>query len=417
MLIVFFLPKNQITCALHGLMLVFPNNFNTFAPHFIKPKPMKKIFILTFFISFLSAQGQKVDLDHFYFKVNYQVLPKEPVPFDKRTFSSRVKLGGTLQTYVNREDLNEKINIAGWKKVDENGTVDIELNLEDFVEKGASAQTRVEETKDKEGRVTSRKEYYYVLAKYATRGYAKVKGPITPIALTEKEIEAEKAKQAAVSTNRFLKNAVVKKDTLPSNEGFYIAFNGDVEYKSKEYQDATTPMKDFYLNRNPIRDKTLRSFADNSLNQFQNTINYTYGYKPKSDSEILWILDAKSDEGDAQIEAIKAVRNLFETMKADEPIDDLKANMQPLIEYFDSLKVKYNGDNKPSRKMRYSAYFNLAVIYLMLDEPDKSIVEAENLIKNDYDKSDGKAIIIKANDLIKSFKRAQTNTTHNKPFN
>ena len=67
--------------------------------------------------------------------------------------------------------------------------------------------------------------------------------------------------------------------------------------------------------------------------------------------------------------------------------------------------------------MRYSAYFNLAVIYLMLDEPDKSIVEAENLIKNDYDKSDGKAIIIKANDLIKSFKRAQTNTTHNKPFN
>ena len=38
-------------------------------------------------------------------------------------------------------------------------------------------------------------------------------------------------------------------------------------------------------------------------------------------------------------------------MKADEPIDDLKANMQPLIEYFDSLKVKYNGDNKPQNEI------------------------------------------------------------------
>jgi len=374
---------------------------------------MKKLFICALFLSFFGSKAQKVDLDHFYFNVSYQILPKEPVPFEKRTFSSRVKLGGALQIYVNPTNLNEKINITGWKKVDENGTVDIELNLEDFVEKGASPQTRVDETKDKDGKVISRKEYYYIVARYTTRGYAKVKGPLTPTPLSDKQIAEEKAKQAAASTNRFLKNAVVKKDTTVSKEGFNISFNGELEYKSKEYTDPSAPMKDFYLNKSAISDQTLRNFADNSLSSLNNNINYTYGFRPKSDNEILWILDAKNEEGKTQSEAIQAVKNFFSTMKADEPIDELKLNMQPLIDYFDSLKIKYAEDNKSSRKMRYSAYYNLAVIYLMLDEPEKSIAESEKLIANDYDKSDGKALIERANKLIGSFKEAKLNTTHN----
>lgn len=373
---------------------------------------MKKIFIFILFMSFFSSNAQKVDLDRFYFNVSYQILPKEPVPLEKRTFSSRVRLGGALQTYVDPASLNDKINIVGWKKVDQNGTVDIELNLEDFVENGASPHTRVDEKKDKDGRVTSRVEYYYVTAKYATRGYAKVKGPHTP-SVTESQIAAEKTVQAAATTNRFLKNAVIKKDTTTSNDGYNITFNGELEYVSKESTDPSVPMKDFRLNRNVIRDQKLREFADNSLNSFNNNINYAYGFKPRNDNEILWILDAKSDEGKTQTEAIQAVKALFATMKADEPIEELKSNMQPLIEYFDSLKTKYAEDNKPSRKMRYSAYFNLAVIYLMLDEPEKAIAESDKLIANDYDKSDGKAIIEKANKLIASFKTARTNSTHN----
>lgn len=364
-------------------------------------------------MSFLSSKAQKVDLDHFYFNVSYQILPKEPIPFEKRTFSSRVKLGGALQTYLNPINLNEKINIIGWKKVDQNGTVDVELNLEDFVEKGVSPQTRVDEKKDKDGRVISRKVYYYVVAKYATRGYAKVKGPITPTPISEKQIEEEKAKQASVANNRFLKNVVIKKDTTASKDGFNISFNGELEYKSKEYTDPSAPIDDFNLNKTAIRDQTLRDFADNSLANFSRNINYTYGFKPKNDNEILWILDAKNEEGKTQTETVQAVKFLFASMKADEPIDELKSNIQPLIEYFDSLKTKYAEDTKPSRKMRYSAYYNLAVIYLMLDEPEKAIAESEKLIANDYDKSDGKGLIERANKLIASFKAAKTNSTHN----
>ena len=49
----------------------------------------------------------------------------------------------------------------------------------------------------------------------------------------------------------------------------------------------------------------------------------------------------------------------------------------------------------------------------MLDEPAKAIDESEKLIANDYDQSDGKWLIERANKLIASFKAAKTNSTHN----
>ena len=374
---------------------------------------MKKTLIFLLFLVSVTISAQKVDLDRFYFDVNYQQLPQEPVPFEKRTFTSEVKLGGKIQTYANPTALNENVNIYGWKRSDENPTVKTELYIEDFVEKGVTPQIRVEETKDREGKVTSRREYHYVLATYSGRAYAKLVGPRTPAPLSAKQIEEEKAKQTAASTNRFLKNAVVKKDTTAANGGFNWNYNDEIEVKSAEFQDPGSAMKAFYLNKNGIHDNTLRGFVDGTLNKVNTSLNYNYGYKPVNTNQILWILDAKNEEGQTQIEAIQAVKSLFKIMKADEPIVDLKSNMQPLIEYFDSLKTKYTDDSKPARKMRYSAYYNLAVVYLLLDEPEKTIVEAEKLILNDYDKADGKELINRANNLLDDFKIANTRSRHN----
>lgn len=377
---------------------------------------MKKTLIFSLFLLSISVSAQKVDLDRFYFDVNYQILPKIPVPFEKRTFTSTVNLGGRIQTYTNSSAMNEKVKIYGWKKTEDNPTVKIELNIEDFVERNVSQEISVDELKDKDGKVISRKEYYYVIANYSGVAHAKIVGPRAPVILTEKQIEEEKAKQAAASSNRFLKNAVVKKDTVASNNGFRFNLSSDLSYKSKEFPTPSAAIKDFYLNKNAIFDEKLRDFAEGSMKDFNNRINNSYGFTPESRSEILWILDAKNEEGKTQIEAIQAVKELFKTMKPNEPIEDLRTNMQPLIEYFESLKTKYPDDNKPSRKMRYSAYYNLAMIYLMLDQPERTIIEAQKLIENDYDKSDGKVFIERANRLMDDFKKANTRSTHNPPL-
>lgn len=365
------------------------------------------------FLMSITLSAQKVDLDRFYFEANYQVLPRVAVPFEKRTFSSNVNLGGRIQTYTNSASLNERVKIYGWKKSEDSPTVKIELNIEDFVERSVSQEIRVEESKDKEGKVISHKEYYYVIANYSGIAHAKIIGPRAPVVLSAKQIEEEKAKQAAASSNRFLKNAVVKKDTTSSNNGFNFNLSGDLNYKSSEFQSPSAAIKDFYLNKNALFDKKLRDYVDGAVGDFHSRINSTYGFTPNSSNEILWILDAKNEEGQTQIEAIQAVKELFKTMKADEPIEDLRSNMQPLIDYFESLKTKYTEDNKPSRKMRYSAYYNLAEIYLMLDQPERTIIEAEKLIENDYDKSDGKAFVERAKRLIENFKTANNRSSHN----
>lgn len=379
---------------------------------------MKKTLILLLFLVSVTISAQKVDLDRFYFDVSYQQLPKEPVAFEKRTYVSEVKLGGKLQTYTNRVTLNDNVKIHGWKKTDENPTVKIELNIEDFVESRITPEIRVEEERDRQGKVTSRREYHYVLATYSGRGYAKIIGPRKADKIIAKQEEEAKAKQAAVaSTNRFLKNAVVKKDSSATNGGFKWSYDEEISVKSKEFDNPKAALKDFYLNKGALHDKTLREYVAAVNNNFINGINDVYGFKPVSTNQTLWILDAKNEEGATQIEAIQAVRALFKSMKADQPIEDLKSNMQPLIEYFESLKTKYTDDSKPARKMRYSAYYNLAVIYLLTDEPEKTIVEAEKLILNDYDKADGRQLINRANRLIEDFKIANTRTTHNPTLN
>lgn len=374
---------------------------------------MKKTLIFLLSLVSVTISAQKVDLDRFYFEVSYQQLPKEPVPFEKRSFFSLVNLGVKMQTFVDPTTVNDKISIKGWKKSYENTTVNIELKIEDFIERGVTPQTRVEETKDKDGKVTSRREFYYVLVKYSGRAHAKVVGPRTPKPLSAKELESEKTKQAAASANRFLKNAVVKKDTATTNDDSNITLNEDIEFKTTEYSDPSAAMKYYYLNKNVFHDNALRNYVESAVKNFNSNINYIYGYRPVYSNQMMWILDAKNEEGATQIEAIQAVRALFKTMKADEPIDDLKSNMQPLIEYFDSLKTKYTDDSKPARKMRYSAYYNLAVIYNLLDEPEKSILEAEKLILNEYDKADGKELIFNANKLIEEFKIAKLRSRHN----
>ena len=51
-------------------------------------------------------------------------------------------------------------------------------------------------------------------------------------------------------------------------------------------------MKEYILNKSSIRDKTLRDFADNSLNSLSYKINSVYGFRVRNDTPILWILDA-----------------------------------------------------------------------------------------------------------------------------
>jgi hypothetical protein len=367
---------------------------------------MKKITLLL--LLFVSSKNfaQKVDLDRFYFDVKYQDLPSENVPLEKRTYGIHVKTGGPVTNYMSESAIYDKINLVGWKRVEADPTVGIDFVLEDFVSRGSEAKSETVSNKDKDGKVTST-TYYWVESRYSARGYAKITGPMAP---PKQEAKKEEAKPV----NKFLVNAVINKPAAPTEDAQSISFNKEFTYTTdKNTSGSSTATTQFNNNKDAIYNQKLREFVDGSISTLWNRVNGRYGFPEIATRELVWILDAKNDEGKTQMEAVEAVKEIFKGMKADEPTDQLEANLKPLIEYFESLKTKYASDDKPGRKMRYSAYYNLAKIYLYLDQPDKTIKEGEALITNDYDPKDGKKLIEEANKLKELLAKTGFATRHN----
>lgn len=374
---------------------------------------MQKLLILALVASFSASYAQKVDLDKFHFNVSYQRLPKEFVPLENRTYGARVVIGGALRSYTDENIVYDKIKIHGWKKIEATPTVGIEMNLDDFAYRGSNVKSKTNEQKDKDGKVTSRTTIYWVEAGYEARGICRVKGPVTPKPLTEKEQEELKKKEEAKTNNRFLANVSVNKEPEVTG-GFNIGLGISETYSTSENASSSLVSQEFQNKKDAIYSEKLRGFVDGSINRVNYSLNSTYGFTPIQEEDYLWILNSKDHpEYQTQQDAIQAVKELFKTMKANESITALESNLAPLIDYLQSLKTKYKGDDKRNRKLRYSAYYNLSKIYYYLDKPEKAREEAEGLIKNEFDEKDGEKLAEYANIMADAMKLAKTNTRHN----
>jgi hypothetical protein len=99
-------------------------------------------------------------------------------------------------------------------------------------------------------------------------------------------------------------------------------------------------------------------------------------------------------------------------MTENEPLNKVKQKMQPVIDYFEKIKKEYITSDKEDRKMRYASYYNLAKIYIYLDEPEKAMAEAGALAMNDFDEKDGKMLQQAAVLLADKLRKNNANTRH-----
>jgi hypothetical protein len=376
---------------------------------------MKKTILLCLSLLNISAAiaQKKVDLDKFYFDISFQRLPEVNVPKEQRTYGVRAVVGTPVKKYIDENSLYDRIHLIGWEKVESNPTVGLEVSLDDYVFRGSTGKNETTENKDKDGKVTSRTTTYWVEATYQSRGLLKIKGPVNEKAPSEKELAEQKKKTEAVQTNRFLANANISKPVEDNTSRTINLSRSDV-FKTDNFKNSTEASNSFTTNADAIYDSQLRAFADGSVSITNDNINRMYGFAPYESRDYLWILNSKDHpEYQVQKEAIAAIKELFKTMKAHESIEGLENNLAPLIEYMESLKTKYTDDDKSSKKIRYSAYYNLSKIYYFLDRPEKAAKEAEGLIKNDYDKKDGEDLLERANNLKALFDRTKFTSRHN----
>ncbi len=373
------------------------------------------LLIVLLSINLFAQKSPKVDLDRFYFNVQHQILPSENVPFENRTYTTNVNIAQSVyNNYPDENLIKDRLFISSWKNTTTNPTVSVDYNLTEFSQKSSNINTRLVEEKDKAGKVIKSYNMYMAVVTFYGNGYTVVNGPKSSI----KE-EPKKVVETPKETNRFLQNKVAKTEEAAPTAGNQVRINlgQNLEYRSSESANYKEIEKFYNNNKNEILNQKVREFVDGSIKSTNYAVNKIYGFTPNAVSEKVWIMDAKDEEGATQKEAITAVKLYFNDIKADQPIDETVKNLQPLIDYFESLKTKYPDDNKGSKKIRYSAYYNLGKIYLYTDQPEKAIKEAEGLIANDYDKSDGKDIIKEAEDLINIFAKTGFKTRHNPSLN
>lgn len=337
----------------------------------------KTILLVTAIVTASILTAQKVDLDRFNFRYVTRVLPSNPLPEDYKTYQFNIASSASVREVYNDDRIKQTLTINGLKQSDGKSHITINMNLGEVSLKNPELKEREEILKDKDGKETGRKKYYWIEAVYAWSGEV---------------------------------NVTDYKGTKLYNSVIGV---GSTIWKSAENENKATPGDYYNNNKYAIRSSIATTVVTNSMQRLSNELNRMYGYRTATEADILWIMDSKKHpENEGMKNAWTNFKDAMALMNENDELTVVKEKLIPTIQYFDSLKLRITGTEKNDKKLRYSAFFCLARIYLLLDNPDAAIKEAEQLIANDYDPGDGKVLIKQAQDLKAIFEKNKIYTRH-----
>jgi len=339
----------------------------------------KNVFTLLGLLFCTVAFAQRVDLDRFNFTASYRDFPDEPLPTNYKTYNVRIEAAPSLGLGYSAGNLENMLVIEGLKKVTGTGHVTIIAILDDIVIEKTETRERIEVKKDKQG-VEIRKTYFATEMTYSFSARASVYD--------------------------------YKGSTVLSN---YILYGRDDRriYKTPEFSNPVDAANHYNNKILEIKSNLTKQLVNTAVSNLNSLLNTRYGYSIQRINDIFWILNNKKHpEYGEQQKAWNNFKNAIVLMSPDEPLDKVKEKMKPVISYFEKLKTIYTGSDKEAKKLRYSSYYNLAKIYLYLDDPSSAIREADALAMNDYDESDGRALRAVAESLDEQLKKNNASTRH-----
>lgn len=320
------------------------------------------------FASVCNISAQKIDLDRVYVAHQYRDLPSTPLDSTWRTYNVRVEVPSTISNAMSSTSIEERVNLQGWKKVYGGGHAQITINFDDLMFDGQKMENRKEETKNKEGVVTSTRYYYWSVVKYSIGG--------------------------TYSAKDWQENALINRMSINGNNSTRM------EWKSPEFSSNSEADRYFNNNRSAIANKLVKEHMETMLSSINSSINDKYGFPTSTEQTSLWTTDSKKHpENIAFIENITKMKVSIAKVNANGIDAATRSELMGSIEYMTGVKAKYATDDKGDRKMRYACSYNNAVLYTILDMPDKAIEECNALVINDYDVKDGEKMIEKMNKI------------------
>lgn len=325
---------------------------------------------------------KKIDLDKYHLDVTHIALPKFVVQdIEKRTFQCDLKINFKHDDFFNREPAS-KIKLPGFTLSNAIPTVKVEVTLEDVSFYTVDKIERVVEVKDKAGVVVSKKYYYKAVSRYKCNGKYMLMGPSSGSNGAAEQVDAG-------------------------------SLNTELTRETAEFDSYSKAYEQFNSIRPKLLEEVKNEYVNNSANFINKTLTYHYGLLKHTYTDHFWLLDTKAHPENEKHQALKGTLKLaLAKVSATESLDDFRKEIEPILAYFEECKTKYPEDSKKDIKMRFASFYNKMTLYYIAEMPQEAIKEAEGLILNDYDTSDGTTMIRLVKSMEESFKTAGVKTRH-----
>jgi hypothetical protein len=345
---------------------------------------MKKIvfiILLTFFA--VSDYAQKsVDVDNSRFVFTFRQFPQKPLNPMFFHYTTRIVAPNNLVDRIDLDGLYQKFVIEGQRRVEEPQPDDVTmvLNMGTLNIESSDIKEFVSESKDKEGKVTSRKYSYAAIVTYSFEATTEI-------------FQGNKRITAYVLYSR-MKPLVFQSD-------FY-----DTSRKASEY---------WKNNRENLLDKFSRELTSLAVDKARTNASLNFGFTVGQTSDIIKTIDEKKHpENNAFRAASDQLKQKLQEVDAYTPLSE--DDVTDLIDYFKSIPSKYTDLKlKADIRLRYAAYYNLCKIYLYLDQPQNVKQYADLIFENGHDKGDCKKMNEEADKLAKLLNARDIKSRHFNP--
>lgn len=341
---------------------------------------MKKLYLLFWFITPLILFAQKkVNLDRFNFKVQFRSLPDIRLDSTYRTYSVSVSNLKMMNPFIEGLEPANSVLLEGWRKLSNDGHINIHVKLEDLLPESVSVKERVVNITNRAGVVTGTNTLYYQQVVYTFAATAQI-------------------------TDH--KGTHVMDQPL-ADRGYKQVYN------SPEFGFRALAEGYFLLNSPTITKDLYRSCVNRAMHYLSARITDNFGFGEVTVNDYMWVIGSrKHPEYDEYRKVFRDMNEVLFSMNANTSIEGAREKLKPVIDYFEKIKTDYPTSKKHDRKIRYASYFNLAVLYYYLDEPELMMREANGLILNDYQTSVGKSFQETATRLKNQFQRSNIYTRH-----
>lgn len=339
-----------------------------------------KAFLLAALLPSLSF-AQKVDLDKFFIQRSYRELPTSVVDTTYKTYSIEAPTTAEISYATIPLPSGQDIDISGLKKLNSGGHYVVKLT---FIDARIDGNGNVEkkESEKKDGAVV--------------REWMTYKPYIDYTCTFKSELYDYKGRKISnVYTHTVAKKRHFPTDTYYNNSG-----------------DASNY---YYNNYKSIFKRLISDEYATHIAETQTALNSSIGFRVVTNNTYTWMNNSKKHpEYDKQQSVIGEMKVWAAEISGSSALtEDQVKKANEFLEYFESLKKKYTSEEKADKKLRYSAYYNKAIIYLFyLDQPMKAYEEGNGLIANDYDTRDGKDFQSDADKIKMSMDKSKKKTRH-----